>query len=525
MQLAEIRELDGPNLFMLEPAIKVEIVFESGDSRDVLRARFGGGSTLPEAARRVVEWLYQEGGQPAPRVVTRIMDDFDHISIAFSWTRRRFALLVGQAIFDLASGSRLADDLASRLRDALEIESADDQPLVVRDDQHNALVFGVTGTNGKTTTTRLIAHLLRTAGLRTGWTSSSGIYIEGELIEDGDYSGPSGARRVLEDSTLEAAVLETARGGILLRGLGYEHNDVSVFTNISEDHLDLQGVRTLSTLAEVKAVVCRVTKPEGVCVVNADDPLVMKATANVNARRTFVTRDENSPLAIEHLRQRGTVIVGTDEAVVVKSDGKADVRFEYVSMPMTHYGRAFHMVENAMCAIGAALGAGLSADQLRPGLSSFENDPTHNPGRMNVYSCDGVTVILDFAHNETGLKYLLEFGRGDVENGGRLISIIGTAGDRTDGSLRKIGQIASDLSDLVIAKGTKKYLRGRTPAELMAIYRSGAMDNPAVEYREAADELSALELALELGRPGDAIAMMVHEQVPALVDLLESRSR
>jgi cyanophycin synthetase len=144
---------------------------------------------------------------------------------------------------------------------------------------------------------------------------------------------------------------------------------------------------------------------------------------------------------------------------------------------------------------------------------------------MNIYSCGGVTVILDFAHNETGLKHLLEFGRGDVRNGCRLISIIGTAGDRNDVSLRQIGRIAADLSDIVIAKGTRKYLRGRSLDELMAFYRGGAMEGRKVDYRESADEISALELALEIGKPGDAVAMMVHEQVPALVELLEARSR
>jgi cyanophycin synthetase len=157
-------------------------------------------------------------------------------------------------------------------------------------------------------------------------------------------------------------------------------------------------------------------------------------------------------------------------------------------------------------------------------MTSFENDAAHNPGRMNIYTCDGVTVVLDFAHNEIGLKHLIEFGRGDVQGNGRLISIIGTAGDRNDVSLKAIGRIATELSDIVIAKGTEKYLRGRTLEELMAIYRSGAMAHADREYRETRDEVSALELALQICRPGDVVVMMVHEQVPELVKLLESRS-
>ena len=217
-------------------------------------------------------------------------------------------------------------------------------------------------------------------------------------------------------------------------------------------------------------------------------------------------------------------IIGTASAIEIRGHPEGDITYPFADLPITHNGRAAPMIENAMCAIGAALAARLTADQIRQGLTSFENDQAHNPGRMNIYSCDGVTVVLDFAHNEIGLKHLIEFGRGDVKDSGRLIAIVGTAGDRNDISLKAIGRIAAELSDIVIAKGTEKYLRGRTVEELMAIYRSGAMAKPDRDYRETGDELSALELALEIGRPGDVVVLMVHEQVPDLVDLLRSRS-
>lgn len=524
MKLAEIRDLDGPNLFMLEPAIKVELILERGETRKDLIARLGGGAGLTAAATRAVAWLHEQAEQPVPRVVTRIMDDPDHVSIAFGWTRRAFARTVGQALYDLASGEKLETDLATNLRAAIETNAPDDLPILVRDSDRTAIAISVTGTNGKTTTTRLIAHLMRTSGYRTGWNSSSGIYVEGELVEDGDYSGPSGARRILQDPSIEAAVLETARGGILLRGLGYEHNDVSVFTNVSPDHLDLHGVRTLKTLAEVKAVVCRVTRQNGVCVLNADDEHVMNATSGAVARRILVSRAADNPRIVKHVRDGGATIIGTTTAIEVHSTELGDIMYPYAEVPITHGGRAAPMIENAMCAIGAALGAGLSSEHIRQGMASFENDATHNPGRMNIYTCDGVTVVLDFAHNEIGLKHLIDFGRVDLRGDGRLISIIGTAGDRNDASLMAIGRIAAEHSDLVIAKGTDKYLRGRTLDGLMAIYRSGAMAMPDRDYRETRDEVSALELALEIGRPGDVVVMMVHEQVPELVRLLKARS-
>src|SRR5688572_11877573 len=199
MKLAEIRDLDGPNLFMLEPALKVEVVLEQGESRKDLIARLGGGTDVTAAAKRAVGWLHDEAGESNPKVVTRIMDDLDHISIAFGWSKRAFALMAGQALYDLAAGMKLSDQLAADLRSAAEAHAADDRPMLVRDGDRTAIAISVTGTNGKTTTTRLTAHLMRTAGYRTGWNSSSGIYVEGELVEDGDYSGPSGARRILED--------------------------------------------------------------------------------------------------------------------------------------------------------------------------------------------------------------------------------------------------------------------------------------------------------------------------------------
>jgi cyanophycin synthetase len=250
----------------------------------------------------------------------------------------------------------------------------------------------------------------------------------------------------------------------------------------------------------------------------------MNATSGAVARRILVSRAADNPRIVKHVRDGGTAIIGTTSAIEVHSKEFGDIMYPFGQLPITHGGRAAPMIENAMCAIGAALGAGLSSEQIRQGMASFENDATHNPGRMNIYTCDGVTVVLDFAHNEIGLKHLIEFGREDIRGNGRLISIIGTAGDRNDVSLKAIGRIAAEQSDLVIAKGTDKYLRGRTLEGLMAIYRSGAMAMPDRDYRETRDEVSALELALEIGRPGDVVVMMVHEQVPELVRLLKARS-
>src|SRR6476620_242418 len=309
MKLAESGDLDGPNVLMRLPAIKVELILEPGDTEEMIARRLAPGVPDLNSATQLFFLQYcHPHGQHIPPFVWRRMDEPDHLSIAFAWTRRRFGMALGQLIVDTIEGV-VDDNIHAHLQHFLDSDAADEFPTLVRDAERSAIAIAVTGTNGKTTTTRLTAHMMQTAGYRTGWNSSSGIYVDGEEIEAGDYSGPSGARTVLEDPSVQAAVLETARGGILLRGLGYEHNDVSVFTNVSADHLDLQGVRTLETLAEVKAVVCKVTLSQGVAVVNADDPLVMAATADIVAQRTlFSQRPDNEAIAA-HLAAGGRTIL------------------------------------------------------------------------------------------------------------------------------------------------------------------------------------------------------------------------
>jgi cyanophycin synthetase len=516
MKLVEIRDLDGPNLFMLEPAIKVEIQLENCEAeREIARRLDSDYSDLRAAAQ---SFLARAGHESA--VVTRQMDRPGHVSIAFSWRRRTAALdaaeQVAAAILDVVD-----DNIPGSIADSTVSGGVADAPECLPDSQRSAIAIAVTGTNGKTTTTRLIAHLMQSAGYRTGWNSSSGVYIDGETIEEGDYSGPSGARRILDDPSVQAAVLETARGGILLRGLGYEHNDVSVFTNVSADHLGLQGVLTLETMAEVKAVVCKVTRPGGSAVVNADDPLVMAATDAIAAPRTLVTQRPDNPLVAEHLAAGGTAILADEAEIVARHGDSVVARYALDEIPMTHAGRARHMVENAMCAIGAALGAGLGPAQIRSGLRTFRNDAAGNLGRLNMYRSNGVTLVLDFAHNEAGITHLVDFGRKSLTGDGRLISIIGTAGDRTEESLMAIGRIAAEGSDIVIAHGTVKYLRGRSLDELLGLYRSGANLHPETEYLESETELTGLEDALKLARPGDVIVMMAHEFLPQLTARLK----
>jgi cyanophycin synthetase len=316
--------------------------------------------------------------------------------------------------------------------------------------------------------------------------------------------------------------LETARGGILLRGTAYESNDISVFVNISADHLDLQGIRTVEGLARTKSVVVRVTRADGVAVLNADDPLVMAASKDVRAKKWLVSQRPDNPELASHVAQGGTALVAGQHTIVVQhGDDQRDL-IEIDRVPIAYGGKARHMVENALCAAAVGLAFGLSDEDVRVGLASFENSPEHNQGRLNVVSVGDVTVIIDYAHNESGLTHLLDFTRLHLQPGHRLIAIIGTAGDRTDHSLREIGRIAAMESDIVITKSTQRYLRGRSADSLLGLYEEGIRLAGKTVFGREPDELSAMVRALNEARPGDAICIMAQEQIPEILAYLSS---
>ena len=386
---------------------------------------------------------------------------------------------------------------------------------MIRDDHRAIPVIAVTGTNGKTTTTRLIAHILRGMGRKVGWTSTVGVFIEGENVLEGDYTGPAGAWRVLREPGLDVAVLETARGGILLRGMACQSNDVSVMINISGDHLGLHGVQTVEGLAEVKGVVLRTTRPDGWVVLNADDPLVRAQAAGLHAPIIWVTQDAENPTVVAHRHTGGRAVLAEDGL-----DGRDTGRGGTPDRPprgdADHLRReARHMIENVLCAAAATLALELNREEIGQGCGPSAPTPEDNPGRLHVYDLNGATVILDYAHNEVGLTASAALARGYLEGEGRLTAIIGTAGDRTDEALRELGRIAAEQSDHVIVKETRRYLRGRASVdEMTALYREGVAAGGNPPHVVAADEPEALEIALRDLQPGDVVAMMCIETGP-----------
>ncbi|HRK45223.1 MAG TPA: Mur ligase family protein, partial [Nocardioides sp.] len=390
-------------------------------------------------------------------------------------------------------------------------------------------VVAVTGTNGKTTTSRMVAHIARTAGKLVGWSNTDGIYIDGELVEEGDYSGPSGAGRVLAHPEVEFAVTETARGGILLKGIGLTRNDVSVVTNVSADHLGLQGIDTLDQLAEVKGVVPKITRKGGWAILNADDPRVYAMRSTIKAHPWVFSRDPDSPAIRETLSSGGRATTVIDGWIsVLTPDADPDPLVELIDVPMTLAGLSRFNVENTLAAASAALAIGIPRAKVVEGLETFLPDAEHNPGRMNFFTLPaespgdpgtpGVSVVIDLAHNEAGLEALLEIMNGVRRPGSRLLLGLGAVGDRTDELIEMLGEIGARDSDVMAIGHKQRYLRGRTIDELEGLMRAGAQRVGVTDVPAYPTEVACLAALVERAEPGDVVGLMCHAERQEVYD-------
>ena len=386
-------------------------------------------------------------------------------------------------------------------------------------------VVAITGTNGKTTTSRMVGHIAQRAGQLVGWSSTDGVYIDGELVEAGDFSGPSGAGQVLRHPGVQLAVTETARGGILRRGVGVAYNDVSVVTNISADHLGLGGIDTLDQLAEVKAVITKITKPGGWCVLNADDPRTFAMRLGTKAQVWVFSRDPDSPSGRIVLDGGGRLTTVLDGWVCVLRSGTDPLPVvQVVDVPMTLAGLSRVNVENTLAVTSAALALGFTPEQVADGLSTFlpgEN----NPGRMNIWTLPiegggSISVVIDLAHNEAGLEALLEIMNGIRPPGGRLLLGVGTAGDRGDDVFVRLGEMAAVGADVVEIAHKDEYLRGKDIDELGKLIIEGAAHAGMEISREHRSELPCLISLVGQARDGDVVAMMTHQDRQQVDDWL-----
>jgi len=499
MRLLEIRILDGPSVYRLEPTVKVEVAV--GRTRSWRGSRAGSGSLSrlgrsvparewPDALVDLAAWarrLRVEHGESTGAVHVHRASDAGRWIVTYPFVGAERATAIAEASFDLASRSvspgrrvRLTNTQARWLAtwSARIDEARRTPPAWIRDDARRVPLISITGANGKSTVTRLITHILRLAGRRVGTATSDGILVDEQLVEPGDWAGPGGAAAILRRDDVDVAVLETARGGLVQRGLGYESNDASVLTNISADHLDLGGIHTLAELAEVKATVCRVTRPDGWVVLNADDPLTSMVARRVRANVAWFTLASGPGARAKARATRGRLYAIEDGRLVEHEAGSARALVAVADVPITLGGLARHSVANALAAAAGARALGATPAQVAAGLRDFRPTSDLSPGRLNLYAVGLATVVVDFAHNEAGAEAILHVARG-LAAGASVTAIIGTAGDRPDETLVGIGRVAGDLADRVVIKETRKYLRGREPADVVRLLREGVATGTA----------------------------------------------
>jgi cyanophycin synthetase len=392
-------------------------------------------------------------------------------------------------------------------------------------------IVAITGSNGKTTTTRMIAHIFRGMGRRIGMTSTDGVYIDERLVKRVDASGPKSAQMVLQNPRIDMAVFEVARGGILREGLGYGRNDVGVVLNVTGDHLGLREIDTLEQLAAVKQVVIEAVPRTGWGVLNADDPLVVEMRRHCSGSVILFTMQEQNDLVDRWVRRgRKAVVLEKSERgeMIVIKEGRRSMPIAWVhTLPSTFEGKARMMVQNAMAAAAAAHVAGAHLHDIRQGLRSFTTSIYQAPGRLNVFDLDGVRVLLDYAHNAAGLDTVGDFVErlaADAPHGERpgeaswaanlRVAVVATAGDRRDEDMRELGRVAAKyFDDVIIREDTNP--RGRERGETADLILQGVKDAMNAGGARAGsaevilDEMDAARVALDRSRPGDLVVLCV----------------
>lgn len=376
-------------------------------------------------------------------------------------------------------------------------------------------IVAITGTNGKTTVARMVAHILKMNGERVGLTTTDGIYIDGQLYMKGDMTGPWSARMVLKDPTVDSAVLETARGGILREGIGFDRCDVGTVLNISNDHLGLRGVETLEQLAEVKSLVVEIVRDDGASVLNADDPLVAAMAERAGGRKVYWSMqggEDTSTLVQEHIAQGGTAVVlqrGVHGEMIAIYDAEQYIPLLWTHLiPATLEGKARHNVANALAATAIAYARGVDIENIKQGLRTSTTSFYQAPGRLNVFDEHPFRVIVDYGHNPAAFAAMRELLRELRPQHNCLIGVIAAPGDRRDVDIRDIGATAATMFDLLIVKEDDDR-RGRAVDEVAALLREAALAQgmPAERIVTIHNELEAVRYALGRGQTKDLIVI------------------
>lgn len=376
-------------------------------------------------------------------------------------------------------------------------------------DGHNGRipVVSVTGVNGKSTTTRLIAHIVRQTGRKVGMTCTEGVFIDDRRLESGDCSGPQSAQKLLMNPGVDAAVLETARGGILRAGLAFDRCDVAVVTNIGEgDHLGLNDIETLDKLARVKRVpVEAVSKDGGWAVLNAADPLVVDMAKCCPGGVIFFARDPENSVIVNHLAAGGRAVIVRSGTISLVDGNRETPLMSIDHVPLTHGGRVGFQVENVLAAVGAAWGLGFNREIIRAGLETFGADLHHSPGRFNLLEINGAAVVVDYGHNVSSLLAMLDALK--VFPHRHRVAVYTAAGDRRDEDMVRQGELLSQAFDRVVLF-EDHYVRGRNPGEIMRHFREGLSRGRRVkQVEEIFGAVKAMDAALSTLRPGDLLLL------------------
>lgn len=367
-------------------------------------------------------------------------------------------------------------------------------------------IIAITGTNGKTTTTRLMAHIVKNNGYKVGFTTSDGIYVQNHMMEKGDTTGPISAEYILKDPTVEFAVLETARGGILRSGLGFSRCDIGIITNIQEDHLGLSDIHTLEDLARVKATVVKSIKKDGWAILNAEDDQCLKIAKELSCNIAYFAMDENHPKAREFAKE-GKIVAVYEEGFITIKKGEWKIRVERAThVPLTMGGKARFMIANVLAATLAAYLQGFKTDDISLSLRTFIPSAAQTPGRMNIFEFRKFKVLIDFAHNPAGYKGVEEF-LSSVE-ATKKIGIIAGVGDRRDEDIKECALIAARMFDHIIIR-QEKHLRGRTEEEIIGLIMEGiAQSGRNVTTEIIKKEVEAIKHAIDNAEEGSFITAL-----------------
>lgn len=537
MELLDCRRLTGPNLLWDRPSVTMDIACAKAETDE-----------MATGLRAVIIDLHERLGWAAPAfsVKTRVGGlslafdgPIDRLYAGIALAEAAWARHAGQATEPLAASLAAITDRAAEEANpallALQARAREQQAPFLWDDDEISIGFCasaqvwpstqlpppdavdwrrpvripialVTGTNGKTTSSRMCARILRAAGHHVGLSSTEGIWIDDLALDEGDYAGPGGARAILRQDKADAAVLETARGGLLRRGLGVEQADVALITNIAADHLGDFGSRTLDELLEIKWIISRAVINGGTLVLNADDPMLVEKASDHPGRIAWFSLDEN----------RSEVEFRPEEGYLVRAGAGLHQRLCRINdIPLTLNGAARHNIANALAAAAVCAYLGVAPAAIAAGLTGMQQD--HNPGRANLYHVNGFNIFLDFAHNPHAIAATAEL-TARLPARRRLLAFA-QAGDRTDQLLQACARAAwAHGPDRVIISELAKYARGRAQGEVHGILRAELIRSgcPAEEIVHVETETEALEQAMGWARPGDLLIMLVLGEADAV---------